>query len=84
MLWCFAFPALTKSKQDYRIRRHCDMLPSAPALQGRWHAVKVELNIFPFYSLQRETTGGNEEYKDLQPHGREAFVGDKVNKTESK
>ena len=57
------------------------MLPSAPALQGRWHAVKVELNIFPFYSLQRETTGGNEEHMVSQHVGREAFLGGKVNKT---
>ncbi|KAM7444202.1 hypothetical protein ABFA07_007145 [Porites harrisoni] len=26
---------------------------------------------------KRETTGGNEEYKDSQRYGREAFVGDK-------
>jgi len=49
------------------------------ALLRRWHTVKVKLNIFPFYSLQRGTAGGNEEYKDSQHYGREAFLGDKVN-----
>ena len=51
------------------------------ALLRRWHAVKVMLIIFPFYPLQRGTTGGNEEKIDLQHVGREAFLGDKVNKT---
>ena len=54
------------------------------ALLRRWHAVKVILNIFPFYSLQRGTTGGNEKHTKLQEYGREAFLGDKVNKTLSK
>ena len=47
----------------------------------RWHAVKVILIIFPFYSLQRGTTGGNEEHIVSQHVGREAFLGGKVNKT---
>ena len=51
------------------------------ALLRRWHTVKVKLNIFPFYSLQRGTTGGNEDFNRLQQHGREASLGDKVNKT---
>ena len=51
------------------------------ALLRRWHAVKVILIIFPFYSLQRGTTGGNEEHTVLQSVGREAFLGDKVNRT---
>ena len=51
------------------------------ALLRRWHAVKVILIIFPFYSLQRGTTGGNEEHIHLQNVGREAFLGGKVNKT---
>ena len=51
------------------------------ALLRRWHAVKVILIIFPFYSLQRGTTGGNEEHLNLQHVGREAFLGDKVNRT---
>ena len=51
------------------------------ALLRRWHAVKVILIIFPFYSLQRGTTGGNEKPIDLQHVGREAFLGDKVNRT---
>ena len=48
-------------------------------LLSRWHAVKVILNIFPSFSLQRGTTGGNEEHTKLQEYGREAFLGDKVN-----
>ena len=51
------------------------------ALLRRWHAVKVILIIFPFYSLQRGTTGGNEEHINIQHVGREAFLGDKVNRT---
>ena len=51
------------------------------ALLRRWHAVKVILIIFPFYSLQRGTTGGNEEHINSQQVGREAFLGDKVNRT---
>ena len=51
------------------------------ALLRRWHAVKVILIISPFYSLQRGTTGGNEEKINLQQVGREAFLGDKVNRT---
>ena len=51
------------------------------ALLRRWHAVKVILIIFPFYPLQRGTTGGNEEKIGSQHVGREAFLGDKVNKT---
>ena len=51
------------------------------ALLRRWHAVKVILIIFPFYSLQRGTTGGNEEHIVSQHVGREAFLGGKVNKT---
>ena len=51
------------------------------ALLRRWHAVKVVLIIFPFYSLQRGTTGGNEEHTLSQNVGREAFLGGKVNKT---
>ena len=51
------------------------------ALLRRWHTVKVILIIFHLYSLQRGTTGGNEEHTKLQEYGREAFFGDKVNKT---
>lgn len=51
------------------------------ALLRRWHTVKVILIIFPFYSLQRGTTGGNEKREPLQNYGREAFLGDKVSKT---